>query len=306
MKIIIASSSPVAIPLILELEKAATHKLSALITNPDKATGRGQQIEPNELAAWCQEKNLKVFKPENPEELSQVVSDVEADLAITIAYGHLIPEEMLQKNRYGWLNVHFSLLPKWRGAAPVQHSILNGEKSTGISIFKLDKGMDSGPIYLTQSVDISDSDSTESLLKQMSVIGAKLTLEAVALVERGVAPTAQELDGISFAPKLSKEDGRLNWNQNVSSILNRYRALSQNPGVWSNLGQMRIKIDAMRISYTSQEIKPGEIMILQEKIFVGAKNGVIEIERLTPAGRNQMSAAEYSRGLALKNGLSFG
>ena len=306
MKIIIASSSPVAIPLILELEKAATHKLSALITNPDKATGRGQQIEPNELAAWCQEKNLKVFKPENPEELSQVVSDVEADLAITIAYGHLIPEEMLQKNRYGWLNVHFSLLPKWRGAAPVQHSILNGEKSTGISIFKLDKGMDSGPIYLTQSVDISDSDSTESLLKQMSVIGAKLTLEAVALVERGVAPTAQELDGISFAPKLSKEDGRLNWNQNVSSILNRYRALSQNPGVWSNLGQMRIKIDAMRISYTSQEIKPGEILIHQEKMFVGAKNGVIEIERLTPAGRNQMSAAEYSRGLALKNGLSFG
>ena len=306
MKIIIASSSPVAIPLILELEKAATHKLSALITNPDKATGRGQQIEPNELAAWCQEKNLKVFKPENPEELSQVVSDVEADLAITIAYGHLIPEEMLQKNRYGWLNVHFSLLPKWRGAAPVQHSILNGEKSTGISIFKLDKGMDSGPIYLTQSVDISDSDSTESLLKQMSVIGAKLTLEAVALVERGVAPTAQELDGISFAPKLSKEDGRLNWNQNVNSILNRYRALSQNPGVWSNLGQMRIKIDAMRISYTSQEIKPGEILIHQEKMFVGAKNGVIEIERLTPAGRNQMSAAEYSRGLALKNGLSFG
>ncbi|MSO25669.1 MAG: methionyl-tRNA formyltransferase [Candidatus Nanopelagicaceae bacterium] len=306
MKIIIASSSPVAIPLILELEKAATHKLSALITNPDKATGRGQQIEPNELAAWCQEKNLKVFKPENPEELSQVVSDVEADLAITIAYGHLIPEEMLQKNRYGWLNVHFSLLPKWRGATPVQHSILNGEKSTGISIFKLDKGMDSGPIYLTQSVDISDSDSTESLLKQMSVIGAKLTLEAVALVERGVAPTAQELDGISFAPKLSKEDGRLNWNQNVSSILNRYRALSQNPGVWSNLGQMRIKIDAMRISYTSQEIKPGEILIHQEKMFVGAKNGVIEIERLTPAGRNQMSAAEYSRGLPLKNGLSFG
>jgi len=98
----------------------------------------------------------------------------------------------------------------------------------------------------------------------------------------------------------------LDWNQDVSSILNRYRALSQNPGVWSNLGQMRIKIDAMRISYASQEIKPGEILIHQEKIFVGAKNGVIEIERLTPAGRNQMSAAEYSRGLPLKTGLSFG
>ena len=306
MKIIIASSSLVAIPLILELEKAVAHELSALITNPDKATGRGQQIEPNELAAWCKEKNLKVFKPQNPQELSQVVSDAGADLAITIAYGHLIPEQMLQKNRYGWLNVHFSLLPKWRGAAPVQHSILNGEKSTGISIFKLDKGMDSGPIYLTQSVDISDSDSTESLLERMSVIGAKLTLEVLALVERGVAPTSQKLDGISFAPKLNKEDGRLDWNQDVSSILNRYRALSQNPGVWSNLGQMRIKIDAMRISYASQEIKPGGILIHQEKIFVGAKNGVIEIERLTPAGRNQMSAAEYSRGLPLKTGLSFG
>ena len=306
MKIIIASSSPVAIPLILKLEKAATHNLSALITNPDKATGRGQQIEPNELAVWCQEKNLKVVKPKNLAELSQVVSDAQADLAITIAYGHLIPEEMLQKNKYGWLNVHFSLLPKWRGAAPVQHSILNGETSTGISIFKLEKGMDSGPIYLTQIVDISDSDSTESLLERMSVIAAELTLETIELVEKGVAPAAQELEGISFAPKLSKEDGKLDWNQNVSSIFNRYRALSQNPGVWSNLGQVRIKIDAMRISYTSQEIKPGEILIHQEKIFVGAQNGVIEIERLTPAGRNQMSAAEYARGLPLKNGLSFG
>ena len=306
MKIIIASSSPVAIPLILKLEKAATHNLSALITNPDKATGRGQQIEPNELAVWCQEKNLKVVKPKNLAELSQVVSDAQADLAITIAYGHLIPEEMLQKNKYGWLNVHISLLPKWRGAAPVQHSILNGETSTGISIFKLEKGMDSGPIYLTQTVDISDSDSTESLLERMSVIAAELTLETIELVEKGVAPAAQELEGISFAPKLSKEDGKLDWNQNVSSIFNRYRALSQNPGVWSNLGQVRIKIDAMRISYISQEIKPGEIIIYQEKIFVGAQNGVIEIERLTPAGRNQMSAAEYARGLPLKNGLSFG
>ncbi len=306
MKIIIASSSPVAIPLILKLEKAATHNLSALITNPDKATGRGQQIEPNELAVWCQEKNLKVVKPKNLAELSLVVSDAQADLAITIAYGHLIPEEMLQENKYGWLNVHFSLLPKWRGAAPVQHSILNGETSTGISIFKLEKGMDSGPIYLTQTVEISDSDSTESLLERMSGIAAELTLGTIELVENGVAPSAQELEGISFAPKLSKEDGKLDWNQNVSSIFNRYRALSQNPGVWSNLGQVRIKIDAMRISYTSQEIKPGEILIYQEKIFVGAQNGVIEIERLTPAGRNQMSAAEYARGLPLKNGLSFG
>ena len=136
MKIIIASSSRVAIPIILELEGSTKHQLSAVITNPDKGTGRGQLVEPNELAAWCQEKKLKVFKPENAKELSQMVSDGGADLAITIAYGHLIPEELLQVTRYGWLNVHFSLLPKWRGAAPVQHSILHGEKLTGITIFK--------------------------------------------------------------------------------------------------------------------------------------------------------------------------
>ncbi len=306
MKIIIASSSRVAIPIILELESSTKHQLSAVITNPDKATGRGQLIEPNELAAWCQEKKLKVFKPENAKELSQMVSDGGADLAITIAYGHLIPEELLQVTRYGWLNVHFSLLPKWRGAAPVQHSILHGEKLTGITIFKLDRGMDSGPIYLKESVNISDSDSTDSLLERMSVIGAKLAFDAIKLVEQGVVPTPQELVGVSFAPKFSKEDGKLNWNLEVGTLINRYRALSQNPGVWSNLGQTRIKIDAMRISYTSHVIKPGELLIHQEKMLVGAKNGVIEIERLTPAGRNQMSAAEFVRGLPQKSGLTLG
>ena len=306
MKIIIASSSRVAIPIILELESSTKHQLSAVITNPDKATGRGQLLEPNELAAWCQEKKLKVFKPENAKELSQMVSDGGADLAITIAYGHLIPEELLQVTRYGWLNVHFSLLPKWRGAAPVQHSILHGEKLTGITIFKLDRGMDSGPIYLKESVNISDSDSTDSLLERMSVIGAKLAFDAIKLVEQGVVPTPQELFGVTFAPKFSKEDGKLNWNLEVGSLFNRYRALSQNPGVWSNLGQTRIKIDAMRISYTSHVIKPGELLIHQEKMLVGAKNGVIEIERLTPAGRNQMSAAEFVRGLPQKSGLTLG
>ena len=208
--------------------------------------------------------------------------------------------------RYGWLNVHFSLLPKWRGAAPVQHSILHGEKLTGITIFKLDRGMDSGPIYLKESVNISDSDSTDSLLERMSVIGAKLAFDAIKLVEQGVVPTPQELVGVTFAPKFSKEDGKLNWNLEVGSLFNRYRALSQNPGVWSNLGQTRIKIDAMRISYTSHVIKPGELLIHQEKMLVGAKNGVIEIERLTPAGRNQMSAAEFVRGLPQKSGLTLG
>ncbi len=306
MKLFVASSSLVAKPLISTLLVSKDHQLLGLITNPDKATGRGMQIEANELATWAQSEKIQTYKPSANDEIRLIIEKDKPDLVITIAYGQLIPEPLLDLPKHGWINVHFSTLPKWRGAAPVQWAILNGDKESGISIFKLERGMDTGPIYLMQSVQIESSERSEELLERFSILGSSLTLDSLTLISDGFTPQAQSAQGVSIAPKFKKSDGQLDWSQSSEQIFNRYRALSDNPGVWSMLADLRIKIDSLRPSYASDQLKPGEILIDSEKFFVGTSTNVIEIVRLTPAGRNQMSAAEFIRGLPNRSGLSLG
>lgn len=306
MKLFVASSSLVAKPLISTLLVGKDHQLLGLITNPDKATGRGMQIEANELATWAQSEKIQTYKPSTHDEIRLIIEKDKPDLVITIAYGQLIPEPLLDLPKHGWINVHFSTLPKWRGAAPVQWAILNGDKESGISIFKLERGMDTGPIYLMQSIQIESSERSEELLERLSILGSSLTLDSLTLISDGFTPQAQSAQGVSIAPKFKKSDGQLDWSQSSEQIFNRYRALSDNPGVWSMLADLRIKIDSLRLSYASDQLKPGEILIDSEKFFVGTSTNVIEIVRLTPAGRNQMSAAEFIRGLPNRSGLSLG
>ena len=306
MKLFVASSSLVAKPLISTLLVGKDHQLLGLITNPDKATGRGMQIEANELATWAQSEKIQTYKPSTHDEIRLIIEKDKPDLVITIAYGRLILEPLLDLPKHGWINVHFSTLPKWRGAAPVQWAILNGDKESGISIFKLERGMDTGPIYLMQSIQIESSERSEELLERLSILGSSLTLDSLTLISDGFTPQAQSAQGVSIAPKFKKSDGQLDWSQSSEQIFNRYRALSDNPGVWSMLADLRIKIDSLRPSYASDQLKPGEILIDSEKFFVGTSTNVIEIVRLTPAGRNQMSAAEFIRGLPNRSGLSLG
>ena len=306
MKLFVASSSLVAKPIISTLLVGKDHQLLGLITNPDKATGRGMQIEANELATWAQSEKIQTYKPSTHDEIRLIIEKNKPDLVITIAYGQLIPEPLLDLPKHGWINVHFSTLPKWRGAAPVQWAILNGDKESGVSIFKLERGMDTGPIYLMQSVQIESSERSEELLDRLSILGSSLTLDSLTLIADGFTPQAQSAQGVSVAPKFKKSDGQLDWSQSSEQIFNRYRALSDNPGVWSMLAGLRIKIDSLRLSYASNQLKPGEILIDSEKFFIGTSTNVIEIVRLTPAGRNQMSAAEFIRGLPNRSGLSLG
>ena len=306
LKLFVASSSLVAKPLISTLLVGKDHQLLGLITNPDKATGRGMQIEANELATWAQSEKIQTYKPSTHDEIRLIIEKDKPDLVITIAYGQLISEPLLDLPKHGWINVHFSTLPKWRGAAPVQWAILNGDQESGVSIFKLERGMDTGPIYLMQSIQIESSERSEELLERLSILGSSLTLDSLTLISDGFTPQAQSAQGVSIAPKFKKSDGQLDWSQSSEQIFNRYRALSDNPGVWSMLADLRIKIDSLRPSYASDQLKPGEILIDSEKFFVGTSTNVIEIVRLTPAGRNQMSAAEFIRGLPNRAGLSLG
>ncbi len=306
MKVVIASSSYVSKPLISLLSSSREHELIGLITNPDKATGRGMNIVANELASWGMSNGINVLKPEGRDNLKDLIKTLNPEIVITIAYGQIIPEDFLNLPKYGWINVHFSSLPRWRGAAPVQWAILSADKETGVTIFQLDKGMDTGPVYLSESVSIERDETTEMLLTRLSNIGADLALQSLSKIQTGVEPVAQLNSGVTLAPKITKNDGKINWHENTDEIFNRYRALAGNPGIWTFLGELRLKIDSLEISNRVEKISPAEVLISDEHLLVGANNGVIEIKTLTPAGRSQMSAAEFIRGLPNRSGLQLG
>ena len=303
---VIASSSFVSKPLISLLSSSSEHELLGLITNPDKATGRGMNIVPNELASWGMSNGINVLKPIGRDHLKDLIKTLNPEIVITIAYGQIIPEDLLNLPKYGWINVHFSSLPRWRGAAPVQWAILSADNESGVTVFKLDKGMDTGPVYLTKTVSIEPDETTELLLTRLSNIGADLAIQSLAVIQGGTEPVAQLNSGVTLAPKINKNDGKINWHVNANEIFNRYRALAGNPGIWTLLGEVRLKIDSLEISNRTEKLSPSEVLISDEHLLVGTTNGVIEIKTITPAGRSQMSAAEFIRGLPNRSGLKLG
>lgn len=232
VQISVASSSLVSLPVIDSILKSE-HTLGSIITNPDKPTGRGKKIEANELAAWATAAGLEVAKPSDTSELNRHLLSAQPQLIVTVAYGRLIPVELLHGPRFGWINLHFSVLPKLRGAAPVQWAILNGETSTGYTIFKLDKGMDTGPVYLSREVLLEGSERTSELLLRLGELAAPDILEVISTIGKTRA-TPQPLTGATFAPKISKDMARINWSEPTERILRQDRALCDNPGIWCN------------------------------------------------------------------------
>ena len=306
MKVLIASSSILSIPLFNVLSNSSGYEITGLLTNQDKPTGRGQKIGSNELAVWAQSQNFDIYKSSSEEEMISALTKSLPEIVITIAFGQLVKEKALRIPKFGWINIHFSILPKWRGAAPVQHSILNGEQSTGISIFKLDQGMDTGPIYLSKEFSLKEDETTTEVLNRLSVEGSEMTLDVLKMIEDRKQPKDQSNTAVSFAPKFQKKDGEINWRKSSESIYNLYRALGSNPGIWTVLNGVRLKIDSLRQSDVQLQLSSGQIEIDSEKIYAGTSEGVIEVLQLTPAGRNSMSSGEFVRGLTSKVGLNFG
>ena len=306
MKVLIASSSILSIPLFNVLSNSSEYEITGLLTNQDKPTGRGQKIGSNELAVWAQSQNFDIYKSSSEEEMISALTKSLPEIVITIAFGQLVKEKALRIPKFGWINIHFSILPKWRGAAPVQHSILNGEQSTGISIFKLDQGMDTGPIYLSKEFSLKEDETTTEVLNRLSVEGSEMTLDVLKMIEDRKQPKDQSNTAVSFAPKFQKKDGEINWKKSSESIYNLYRALGSNPGIWTVLNGVRLKIDSLRRSDVQLQLSSGQIEIDSEKIYAGTSEGVIEVLQVTPAGRNSMSSGEFVRGLTSKVGLNFG
>ena len=298
MKVVLASSSDISQP-ILEALLHSQHQLVAAISMPDKPTGRGRQIQPNSFSMLCERFGVHVFKPENHIELREVLRELEPDLVITIAYGRLVKATELSLPKHGWLNVHFSLLPRWRGAAPVQRAILQGDSETGISIFRLEEGMDTGPVYATHKVSLNGSETYGALLNELSLLAAPVLLTVLTQIESGESPNPQKEDGATLAPKLSKEEARINWLQSAPEIERQVRAMNPWPIAWTTFNDKRLSI--LKSSVRDLAGNPGEILSLNPFV-IGCGEESIEISLLKPEGKAEMSAAEWLRGARISKG----
>ena len=299
MKISIASTSPLAIPTLDLLHKEG-HFLS-LITKPRTKSGRGRSEKITEIEERASQLNLEVFHHDNDRGLTEFLSKNEIDLVITIAYGKLINEPSLSTPRYGWLNLHFSLLPKFRGAAPVQRAILAGENKTGITIFKLDSGMDTGPIYLQQQYDISNLNTGE-VLDIFAKLGALAFIEVLKDISNVSTPIPQSGEA-SLARKVLKEETEINWHTEAAFNERKIRAFTPKPGAWTNFRGKRLRIEKARLSAESG--RPGTILNL-DPLLVACKQGAIEILSVCPEGSRSMDAQDWIRGARISSEASFG
>ena len=304
MQLSLASSSLVSLP-VLNAIVESEHTLVSVITNPDKATGRGKAVVPNELAAWATEKGLPVAKPADTSELNRHLLDAQPQCIVTVAYGRIIPVELLHGPRFGWINLHFSLLPELRGAAPVQWALLNGESRTGFTIFKLDKGMDTGPIYVQEELAIQEDDTTDSLLEKLGHSGARAIMELLPIIGKTRA-TPQPLTGATLAPKITKEQGRISWTSSTDLILRQARALETRPGIWSTFQGERISLHGLREAISPNTLlQPGNIELSGDELLVRTSDSVLAISEVTPAGKKRMKGADFARGARLNSESTF-
>jgi methionyl-tRNA formyltransferase len=292
VQIAVAATPEVAIPT-LELLLQSSHDLVCVITQPDRPSGRGLALKETPVALWAKENGIKVYKPANQSELVSIVENV--DLVLTIGYGVIIKEEILNLPKYGFINLHFSLLPKWRGAAPVQRAIEAGDLTTGVTVFKLDKGMDTGPIYLQKEIAMPTGANSASLLKDLSFLGSIIAIDAIAAIETGEVPVEQPTAGSSRAEKLSKEEGRIDWKMSATQIDQKIRAFYPAPGAWTTFRDEVIKIDSALVSHRPNS-DPGEILVYEKDLFVSTTNGSLQIISIKPAGKPVMTASAWLNG----------
>ena len=292
MKILVASSSPLAKELLNHI-KNSDHQLLGGISSPDRASGRGQSVSSNDFASYCQEIGVTCYKSSTNEELADILQKTQAELVITLAYGRLIKTSELQIPKHGWLNVHFSLLPRWRGAAPVQRAIAAGDEQSGVTVFKLEEGLDTGPIYSTLSYPLNDRSRSDEVLKDLSSLCIQPVNQALIMIAAGEPATAQESEGVTLAPKILKSEGRIDWNRNSKMIDMQIRAFQPWPGAYTSLNGTRIEIIEAIVSETAGAA--GEVISVNP-LLVGTGSGSLEIIRVKPENKREMSSSDWLRG----------
>ena len=301
MKILLASSSHLGIDLLEHLQNS-DHQILGAISSPDQARGRGQSVGSNEFSAHCQRIDIDCYKPGSDQQLSEVLQQTQAELVITLAYGRLIKANELQMPKFGWLNVHFSLLPRWRGASPVQRAIAAGDRETGVTVFKLEEGLDTGPIYSTINYALDNKSRSDQVLNHLASLSIKPVNEALKMIEDGQRPTAQSGDVVTLAPKILKSEGRIDWSQDSKEIEARIRAFHPWPGAYTLINGKRIGVIEGQVR--DNRGVAGEIISL-EPLIVASGSSSLEILRVKPENKKEMSSGEWLRGARISLPCAF-
>jgi methionyl-tRNA formyltransferase len=303
MRIAFAGTPAVAIPTLEALLKSE-HEIVAVITQPPAAQGRSNKPQSSAVATFAAQNNLLVIEPEsiNAPQTIETLKDLKADLAVVVAYGQLLKNDALQVFPNGWVNAHFSLLPAWRGAAPVQAAIIHGDEVTGVTTFALESSMDSGAIFGQVTTQVGTEETAGELLDRLSVLGAELVLQTVNAIESGEAkPVPQNNAEISFAPKLSPAEGQINWKNPALAINRHIRGFTPKPGAWTTLDGNRIEIGPVEILQETQ-LLPGQIRVNKSEVCIGTGSSEIKLGDVKPAGKSWMSAGDWARGLRENSG----
>ena len=301
MRIGVAATPDVAIPT-LDWLLQSEHSLEFVITQPDKPAGRGRTLTQSIVGDWAVTHGISLFKPNSPDDLIGKIENL--DLILTIGYGVLLPERILSLPKHGFLNLHFSLLPAYRGAAPAQRALQNGEVKTGVSVFQLDKGMDTGPIYSQATIDIQPSWRSVELLNELAKVGVQSVSEALQLVKQGQTPTIQSGNS-SIAPKISKAEAKIDFTTSALQVVNAIRAFTYEPGAWTTWKGEPFKITSAQLA-SENNFPTGTLATIKGSVFVGTKDGAVEILTVIPSGKKEMTASEWARGARLSGGELLG
>lgn len=297
MKIAVAASPKVAIPT-LEYLLASEHELALIISRPDSQVGRGRELTPTAVSDWATAKKIELYRPIQAGDFDQRLTGL--DLVITIGYGLLIPEFILGQPKYGFINLHFSLLPKLRGAAPAQRAIIDGLSETGITVFQLDVGMDTGPIYLQRKWAIKPNTTAGDLLNELSLLGPNAIGETLKGIESGVSPIPQDHSQATSAAKLSKLEAQIDWFDEAKKIVNQILGFAPNPGATAKFRGEVLRITRARVTENSMPV--GGISLVDGSVLVGTATNAVELLEVTPAGKKPMTASAWANGARFKVG----
>ena len=306
MKILFLGTPESAVPILKKLI-STNHEVVGVVTQPAKKSGRGLDIKESAVAEFANQNGLEIFSPEkiDKEYFDQKLKALNADLAIVVAFGQILKKEVLSALKFGWVNIHYSLLPKYRGAAPVQSAILQGEKETGITFFVIDEGLDSGQILKSYPYSLSSSATTDSVLQELNVLASQKLDEILTGIQDGSLEPVKQTGEITNAPKLNEIDLRIDWKEVSSVISRKVRAGSKRLSAWTIIGDTKVKILSVTDNSLEDKFEIGHIKVVNKSVNVGCKDGALTINEVIPEGKKQMDAISWINGFQDKSDLKF-
>jgi methionyl-tRNA formyltransferase len=302
MRLVFAGTPETALPSLDALLKSR-HEVVAVVTRPDAKSGRGLKVGPSPVAERAEAAGVEVLRPARPSdpEFLDRLREIGPDCCPVTAYGALLPQVALDIPPQGWVNLHFSVLPAWRGAAPVHHTILHGDDVTGATTFRIVKELDAGPVFGVLTESVLPSDTSGDLLARLSIAGAELLVATMDGIETGeLEAQPQPADGVSLAPKLGPADAQVRWRHPAAAIDRLIRACTPAPGAWTTLDGHRIKLGPVRLTGASGSLlAPGELRADRDAVLAGTGTDALELGEVQPDGKRRMQAVEWARGLRL-------